>query len=239
MNRQEKSLSVILPCYNEESNLTGVVERCICVLEGIRSDYELIVVDDGSTDDTYRVASDLARFNARIVVIHHCRNGGYGRALRTGFGAAKKPLVFFMDADGQFDFGDIEKLFPLLRTAEIVVGYRITRRDALHRKINAFLFNRLVRFLFGLRVRDLDCAFKLIKREVLQTIRLSASGAAVNAELLIRAERAGFRRIEVGVNHYRRTSGEQTGARPIVVVKGLWNVFTLWRELLRETRARA
>lgn len=227
------SLSLFLPCFNEEQNVERTVRESVAALSEVTDDFEVIVVNDGSRDRTGEIAERLAAENAHVRVCHHEQNRGYGGALRTGFLAAHKDLVCFMDADGQFDVREISDLLSLADKADIVNGFRINRRDPFFRSLNAFLFNRLVRLLFGLKVTDLNCAFKLYHRKVVDAIapQLESTGAFINAEMLIRAKKAGFSIVEVGVHHYPRAAGTQTGAKLSVILRAFKELFALFRKL--------
>lgn len=198
------ALSCVLPVYNEREVIGAVVARLVASLERLRTNFEIIVVDDGSTDGTGAILDALA--DPHVRVIHLDRNAGYGCALRTGFGVATHPLVFFMDSDDQFDPDDIAAL--LTQDADIVVGYRAHRDDT---RVRAWLsngYNVLVRAILGVRARDVNCAFKLIRRQALARLDLRARGYAINAEMLARAARMGLRVQEVPVRHYGRRAGQ-------------------------------
>jgi len=225
------SVSVFFPCYNEEGNVRRTVENALRVLEKLDADFEMIVVDDGSSDGTGRIADDLAGRDRRIKVVHHPRNLGYGAALRSGFAAATKELVFYTDGDGQFDMNEMPPLLPLMEQWDIVSCYRLNRRDPLIRKINAWAWTKLVCFLFGLKVRDVDCAFKLYKREIFERIKLSSTGALIDAEILARAAGKGYRITQKGVHHYPRTSGVQTGAKLRVILRAFKELFKLHHQI--------
>jgi len=228
-----QELSVVLPAFNEEANIEKVVRCVAAYLDERQIDYEIIPVNDGSADRTGEIVDWLAREMARVRPQHHPRNRGYGAALRTGFEAAQKRFVFYMDGDGQFDIRDLDGLLPAVVDEDhIVTGYRIERRDPFIRKLNAFLFGRvLIRWLLGVRVQDLNCAFKLIPRKVLRAVRLESTGALINAELYGRALRKGFGIREVGVNHYPREAGTQTGAHLRVILRAFYDLFRLWRDI--------
>ena len=240
MSEQPKSkggpvqeLSIVLPAYNEAANIEGVVRRVVDFFEPRGIDYEVIVVNDGSHDQTGEILAQLAAELPRLRPQNHPQNQGYGAALRTGFDAATKRYVFYMDGDGQFDIADIDNLLPLASEDCIVTGYRIRRRDPFMRRLNARLFGGfLVRRLLGVKVRDLNCAFKLIPRKVLTGMRLESTGALINAELYGRAVRAGVRIREVGVNHYPRTAGVQTGAHLGVIFRAFYDLFRLRRKIV-------
>lgn len=232
-------LSIVLPAYNEEENIERVVRDVCRYMDAKGIDYEVIVVNDGSHDRTGEILERLREELPRLRPQHHPKNRGYGAALRTGFDAATRPYVFYMDGDGQFDINDLDALLPLAGEDWIVTGYRIERRDPFIRRLNAKLFgNFLVRVLLGVRVRDLNCAFKLIPRKVLDAVNLESTGALINAELYGRAVRKGFTIREVGVHHYPRTAGVQTGARLSVILRAFYDLFRLRRKIVRESRGR-
>ncbi|MHC4508285.1 MAG: glycosyltransferase family 2 protein [Planctomycetota bacterium] len=221
------SVSVFFPCYNEQENVGRAVENALMVLGKLDADFEVIVVDDGSSDDTGRIADEIAGRDSRVKVVHHERNLGYGAALQSGFKAATKELVFYTDGDGQFDMSEMPALLPLMEHCDIVSGYRLNRRDSLIRKINGWAWTKLVCLLFGLKIRDIDCAFKLYKREIFDRIELSSTGALIDAEVLARAARKGYRITQKGVHHYPRTAGVQTGASLRVVLRAFKELFEL------------
>lgn len=227
-------LSVVLPAYNEQENVERVVRDCTAFLDGTGLDYELLVTNDGSADQTGAILDRLAAELPRLRPQHHPQNRGYGAALRTGFDAATKRFVFYMDGDGQFDIRDLEKLLPLATDDDhIVTGFRIERRDPFLRRMNAKLFGGfLVKIMLGVYVRDLNCAFKLIPKKVLDAITLESTGALINAELYGRAIRKNFRIKEVGVHHYPREAGVQTGAHLSVIVRAFKELFQLRQKIV-------
>jgi glycosyltransferase involved in cell wall biosynthesis len=164
--------------------------------------------------------------------VHHRTNLGYGAALQSGFKAATKELVFYTDGDGQFDLNELPLLLPLIRQYDIVAGYRINRQDNLIRRINGWCWTKLVCLLFGMKVRDIDCAFKLYKREIFDNIELSSTGALISAEILARAVRRGYSLTQKGVHHYPRTAGKQTGANLRVIFRAFKELFNLRRRIL-------
>ena len=228
-----KELSVVLPAYNEEANIEKVVRDCIAYLEKRGLEYEILPVNDGSADRTLEILENLQKEIPQLRPQNHPQNKGYGAALRTGFDAAVKRFVFYMDGDGQFDINDLDKILPLATDEEnIVTGYRIERRDPFVRRMNAKLFGGfLVKVLLGVRVRDLNCAFKLIPKKVLDNITMESTGALVNAELYGRAIRAGFGIKEVGVHHYAREAGVQTGAHLSVILRAFVELFKLRQKI--------
>ena len=227
------SISVFLPCYNEEDNVQRTTEQAVSVLEKLGADYEVIIVNDGSSDRTGEIADELSRPNKRVRVVNHSRNLGYGAALQSGFNAATKKMVFYTDGDGQFDINELPPLLPLLGEYDIVSCYRFNRQDNIIRKINGWAWTKLGCMLFGMRVRDIDCGFKLYKKEIFDKIKLSSTGALIDTEILARAVRAGYTITERGVHHYPRTAGQQTGANLKVIFRAFKELFKLRRRIRR------
>jgi dolichol-phosphate mannosyltransferase len=200
-------ISVIIPVLNEEGSLEASVKAVCRSMEKAADRYEVIIVDDGSSDNTAAVAGALARGNSLVRVVSNAENLGYGKALRDGFSAAKYDYVFFTDADGQFDLEEFRD-FPLAaKENAIVCGYRKHKKYGLLRRFTSFCYNMLARAVIGPGVRDVNCAFKLIKRDVLEGMGLTSSGFFVNAELLAKARRAGVGVAELPVSHFCRTAG--------------------------------
>ncbi len=231
-----ESVSVVLPCYNEEDSVERIVRSTRAVLGEITEDFEIIVVDDGSRDRTGEIAGRLAETCAEVKVVRHPRRRGYGNTLRSGFRAAGKELIFYTDGDGQFDVAELRRLLFLLPEADIVTGYRKRRQDPFYRVLNSRLYNLAVRALFAVKVRDVNCAFKLYRRKVLKDMRLDSAGAFINAEIIIKAARRGCRIRETGVSHYPRTSGRPTGARPGVILTAAREMLMMrgrksWRQM--------
>ncbi|TFG45762.1 MAG: glycosyltransferase family 2 protein [Candidatus Brocadiia bacterium] len=225
------SISVFFPCYNEQANVGRTVEKALDVLGKLKADFEVIIVDDGSSDNTGREADEIAGRDGRVKVVRHQRNLGYGAALQSGFKAATKELVFYTDGDGQFDINEMPPLLALMERYDIVSCYRLNRRDSLIRKINGWCWTRLVCLMFGLKIRDIDCAFKLYKREIFDKIELSSTGALIDAEILARAARKGYRITQKGVHHYPRTSGAQSGANLRVILRAFKELLKLQRRI--------
>lgn len=228
------SITVFFPCYNEQGNVRRVVERAVDVLEKLGADYEILVVDDGSSDDTGRIADEVAAGHGRVRAIHHPRNLGYGAALQSGFRAAAKEVVFYTDGDGQFDLAELPPLLPLMDQYDIVSCYRINRQDNLIRKFNGWAWTKLVQFAFSLKLRDVDCAFKLYKRTIFHDIKMESTGALISTEILARAVRKGYTVTQRGVHHYPRTAGKQTGASPRVILLAFRELLKLRRRILTE-----
>ena len=225
------SVSAVLPAFNEASNLERAVDGMGRALASCAAESEIIVVDDGSRDGTAALLQRLARESSSLVVVRHPKNAGYGAALRSGFARARFPWVFFMDADNQFDPMELCLLIEHSGEADLVIGYRAVRRDPLIRRLNALAFFTLARLLFGYLARDVNCAFKLMRRDLLQQLGLQSAGALINTELLTLARRRGARIIQVPVHHFPRTAGTQTGAHPAVVLRAFRELVRLRRTL--------
>ena len=225
------SISVFFPCYNEQENVGRTVEKALEVMQKLNADFEVIIVDDGSSDGTGQIADEIAGRDGRVKVVHHEVNLGYGAALQSGFKAATKELVFYTDGDGQFDMNEMPPLLALMEQYDIVSCYRLNRQDSIIRKINGWCWTRLVCLMFGLKIRDIDCAFKLYKRQIFDKIELSSTGALIDTEILARAARMGYRITQKGVHHYPRTSGEQSGANIRVVLRAFKELFKLQRRI--------
>ncbi|MCX6639565.1 MAG: glycosyltransferase family 2 protein [bacterium] len=227
----QNSLSIFFPCFNEEENVQRSVDAALKAAPLVTDDFEIIVINDGSRDKTGQIADTLAAADPRVRVIHHPRNQGYGAALRSGYKGAVKDTVFYSDGDLQFDLTEITKLWPLLKDYDVITGYRIRRMDSFVRKLNSFLWTSLTKLLFRLPVRDVNCAFKLFRREVVAEMIMESAGALIDAEVFARAKKAGARITEVGVHHYPRQFGTQTGANPLVIFRAFAELFQLWWKL--------
>jgi glycosyltransferase involved in cell wall biosynthesis len=231
------SLSVFFPCYNEEANVERVTLAALAAVKKITDDYEIIIVDDGSKDRTGELADRLATEHAGVRAVHNRPNLGYGGALQRGFREAAKEYVFYTDGDGQFDFQEIPKLLPLLKEYDIVSGYRLDRQDPLVRKMNAFCWTTLVNLTFGLWLRDIDCAFKIYPRRLFDEIEMLSLGALIDTEILARAKYRGYRIGQIGVHHYPRTAGTQTGANLRVILRAFKELFRLRGKIRRSSEA--
>lgn len=216
-----KSISIVFPAYNEEANLELVLADALSVVSDLKIPYEIIVVNDGSSDNTKHYVENLQKINKNIVLINHETNKGYGQTLLDGFCASKNEWIFFSDSDRQFDLSEINKLKPYTKDADLVIGYRENRKDNGLRKFNAYLFKLTARMIFNLKFKDIDCAFKLIKKKVIEDIKLDSSSALINTELLHKSQRKNYKIIEVPVTHYPRTLGKATGANPVVIGKAI------------------
>jgi glycosyltransferase involved in cell wall biosynthesis len=228
-------LSMVFPAHDEEGNLEPLLDAAFELAAKLPQRVEVIVVDDGSRDGTARVVEGRRVREPRLRLVRHDTNRGYGAALRSGLRAARGRLVFFSDADRQFSLLELETLLAHADRYEVVVGYRAPRADPWLRRLIAALGGAAARALFGVRVRDIDCAFKLFHREVLEGMRIASDGIFVNTEVLARAARAGFRIHEVPVSHRPRRRGRQTGARPRVIARMLREGARLYPELRRRS----
>lgn len=225
------NISAFFPAHNEEGNIAELAKKTLYVLNEICDEYEVIIVNDGSKDRTLEVAKELAEIDGHVKVVNHEVNKGYGAAVKSGFASAKYEWVFFTDGDGQFDVNEIKKLTELTEKYDVIAGYRINRQDPFHRKLNAKMWSTLVNMLFRLGARDVDCAFKLLKKEILDKNTLEADGAMISTELLAKAKKGGYKIGEVGVRHYPRTAGEQSGAKLKVIIKAFIELFRLYKKL--------
>ena len=237
-------LSYFFPAHNEEANLEGLVAEALESLPAIADQFEIIAVDDGSKDRTAEIADRLAAEHPDIVrVVHHPVNRGYGGALRSGFEASRYELLAFTDGDRQFHVADLARLTARLAgpdRPDVVAGYRIKRADPVIRIVYARTYKLANRIFFGLKVKDVDCACKLFRREALEGVRVESGGAFFSAELLIKVQAAGRSVAQVGVPHYPRTAGTPTGAKPSVIwraVKDFWGLrLRMWANRERASR---
>lgn len=234
-----EAISAVLPAFNEEENIETAITRMVDVLKSLSlRDWEVIVVDDGSADRTGETAKLLAaRDPEHVRVLRHDTNRGYAQALSTGFGSARHDLIFYTDSDNQFDVGQLKELLPLVQNADIVCGFRIYRFDPLSRLVLSWGFNLLVRIAFRIKVRDIDCAFKLLRREVFDKVTIESKKFFVDAEVLAKARYYGFRMVEIGVRHYPRTAGRST-VRPSHIVSTLLELARIWRDIHSKPRGR-
>lgn len=230
-----KELSIFLPCYNEAENLEKTVKNVTENSHRVAGNWELILVNDGSKDATLALSEKLAAQDKHIRVVNHSANRGYGAALKSGLYNSKYPWITFIDADGQFDFAEIDSFIKTQEEsgADLVIGYYRRRQVSFTRKLNTLAWQTVVFLLFGLRVRDIDCGFKLIRKEVIDKIPKleSERGAFISSEFLIKAGKHHFKIIEIPVHHYPRRQGEGTGADLNVIIKSFVDLFRLWKKL--------
>ena len=233
MNKPEAAprLSIVLPAFNEEGNVERAVREAIAGALRVTEDYEVIVVNDGSSDRTAPLLASLeAEGGGRIRVLTHPSNLGYGVALRRGFHASRGELVFYTDSDNQFDLLELKDIVPLMQDNDAVLGYRIDRQDPWLRRFVSGGFNRLSSLAFGMSVRDLNCSFKLFKGEMIRALPLDASDFFIDTELVARIHRGGYRYVQRGVRHYPRTAGQST-VRPSDVPRTLVSLVRMWVKL--------
>jgi hypothetical protein len=224
-------VSFVLPAFNEDANIARAIDSTVAAAERYCEAYEVLVVDDGSTDRTAGVVAQAMRSNPSIRLMHHSTNKGYGQALRTGFEHARLDFVFFTDADNQFDMDELPLLLAWANTADCVAGYRKRRQDPLIRRANAWVWNRLVRILFFVPIRDIDCAFKLIRRSALTRMTIESGGAMINTEIITKLSRAGRTIVEVGVTHHPRLAGSPHGASVGVILRAFVEVTFMYPRL--------
>ena len=228
------SISVFFPCHNEEDAVEELIHKTLTVLQKLTSDFEIIIVDDGSTDRTAQIADRLADQISQVKAVHHETNLGYGSALQSGFKAAEKELVFYTDGDAQFDINELPTLLPLINQYDIVSCYRINRQEGLIRKFNAFCWTKLVCILFKLNLKDIDCAFKLYKRSIFDNIELESTGALIDTEILAKATRKGYSITQSPVHHYPRRAGASSGANPAVILRAFKELLKLRKKILKD-----
>ncbi|MCW1949726.1 MAG: glycosyltransferase family 2 protein [Candidatus Shapirobacteria bacterium] len=227
-------LSVFFPCYNEEKNIQNTISKAIPVLNELVKKWEIILINDGSKDNTATVLEKIKKQYSKddISIITHNPNRGYGGALKSGLYNSKYQWITFTDSDGQFDFSEISNLIKKQQStkADLVIGYYLSRQVSKTTIITSKIWELIVFILFGLKVTDIDCGFKLINKKIVDTIpKLEAErGAFISSEFLIKAKKAGFKIVEIGVHHYPRTEGKATGRNIKVILKSFSDLFRLW-----------
>ncbi len=221
-------ISVALPAYNEEASLPRTIPWVVDGLRQVTDDFEVVVVDDGSRDRTAEVVRELAKTYPEVRLVQHPVNLGYGAAVWTGITSGQKEFVFFTDADGQFDITELKRFVPYAADYDMIIGYRAPRRDPPLRLINALGWKLFVTLLFGYVARDVDCAFKLFRRDLLDQVYVESRGAAFSAEFLVKARDKGFRIKELPVTHLPREAGSPTGARPAVILRAFREMTAFW-----------
>lgn len=213
------SLSIFLPAFNEEKNLEPMVSQTLKIAKKVALKYEIILINDGSNDNTGKIADQIVAKNNCVKVIHHPKNLGYGMALRSGFSHAKYDWTFFTDSDMQFNLAHLLKFITHTASFDVIIGYRINRAEGRLRAFNAWLFKQYVNLLFRVRVKDIDCAFKLFRTSVVKTLPLESRGAMISAEILYRLKKQNIAFKQLPVRHLPRQFGSPTGNNPRVVIK--------------------
>ncbi|MEA2056879.1 MAG: glycosyltransferase family 2 protein [Patescibacteria group bacterium] len=231
MTKKLPSLSVFFPCFNEAQNIPELVEQSLQFIPQVARKFELIIVNDGSTDDTKKIAKQLVKQHSQVKLVSHRENRGYGAALQTGFKKSKYDWIFFTDGDLQFNIKEFKKFIKYTDKYSVVIGYRIKRAEGTIRAFNARLFKLYIDSLFRVHVKDIDCAFKLFKAEQIKSVKLLSTGAFVSAEFLYKLKKKGVALKQVAVKHYLRKFGEPTGANPKVIVKGVMDALKLYLKM--------
>ena len=227
------SISAFFPAFNDANTIQGLVSEALAVLTTLADDYEVILINDGSIDETPALCDALARAHPQVRVVHHERNQGYGAALQSGFAHARKDLIFYTDGDGQYDVRELAVLYPLLSAGvDVVNGFKVERADSRQRKLLGGIYNRLARLLFHLPIRDVDCDFRLLRRGVVVPLRLSVRSGAICVELVRKLHAAGCRFAEAPVHHYPRAYGRSQVFTPGGVVRMTQDFVALWLRLV-------
>ncbi len=230
MKTKLPSLSAFIPCFNEEQNVSRVVGDLERVLPEVAEKYEIIVVDDGSRDKTNSVAQALATKNSRLRIVAHDKNRGYGASLRSGFEACQYDWIFFTDGDGQFSIDELKGFVPYAAQNDAVIGFRTKRADGAHRVLNAWLLKIAVDIIFRLHVKDIDCAFKLLRASKVKKLQLHSTGALISTELLYRFKKMKVKIKQLPVTHLPRLYGTPTGSNWRVIAHAMKEFITLyWR----------
>jgi len=228
----KQGISIILPALNEEHNLEALINEVIDYFDCTHRKYEIMVVNDGSTDKTGEIADRLSITYKNVFVIHHTENKGYGKSLKDGFHASKYQYLFFTDADRQFKINSLDKFLPFMKEGKVdmVIGYRIDRKDTYFRKLLGWCFNRIMRILFFLDYKDIDCAFKLFKREAFECLEIKSDDFLFNAELLAKAKVKKMSIAQIGVEHYPRCGGKSTISYKTIYL-AIKKLLSLYREI--------
>ena len=232
MQKKLPELSIFFPFWNEEKNVKHVVESAILVAKSIAEQWEILIIDDGSSDKTYEIGRELAQKYKNVRAITHSPNRGYGAALREGFENARYKYVVFTDGDRQFDFSEVDKFVDAINGSDIVIGFRKKRRDKFVRHVLMYLLKIWDFVFFRFYFKDIDCGFKMFRKSVFNEIMpLRSEGAMITTEILAKATRKKLKIKEVDVNHYPREFGDQSGANIAVVVRAVLESFILWFDI--------
>ncbi len=231
-------VSIVLPCFNEAHNIAEAIHAARRAGRANADAHQIVVVDDGSTDGTADIVANMSRQIPELRLVEHGTNRGYGAALISGIRASRQPWVLLTDADLQFDLDQLAAFVPFSAEADLVVGWRVQRRDPLHRRVNAAAWNQLMRHTFDLPVHDVDCAFKLVRRDLVADLVLTSTGALISTELLVRVTARGARIHELAVAHRPRVAGRSSGASPGVVLRAFRELGPLRREFSERSERR-
>lgn len=229
------SISLVMPAHNEAENIEPTVTEAVPALAAVSDDFEIVVVDDGSKDDTAGVTRRLMESEPHLRLVQHPVNKGFGAAVLTGFTSATKDWILYTDADRQFVLAELVKFMPFTGQADLIAGYRAPRRDPFLRVLYGKGWSMLCTLFFGYTVRDVDCGFKLLRREIIDRLadKIDSRGATFSIEWLVRAKRAGYRFVELPVTHRPRVAGSQSGARLSVITRAFRELFRLRLKLWR------
>jgi len=232
ITNKDITLSVFFPAYYDEKNIGKVVDKAVEVLDSLQlKDYEVTIIEDGSPDKTAEVADALAAKHPKVKVIHHAQNKGYGATLYEGFTSARFDYVFYSDGDNQFDLEELRKFVALIPFSDMVVGYRKKKHYSPYRKFTSFVYNIILRLAFGIDYLDIDCAFKVIKRDLFDKITVNTKDAFIDAEIMIRAHLLGYTSTEIGVRHLPRLDGVSTAARPSIIIRTIKEIYEFRKEV--------
>ena len=227
-----KSISAFFPVYNDEGTIKLMVDRLNSVLKKVADDYEIIIVDDCSPDNSGEIADKIARKDKKVRVIHHKENKGYGGALKSGFYGSKKDWVFYTDGDAQYNVAELESLVPFAEEYDVVTGYKINRADGLYRDFVSSAYNVFVRIFFNLKTKDVDCDFRLMKRKIFDKIKLKTNGSSLDLEMMKKIQDHGFSVRNVPVHHYKRIHGESQAFKPARILKTIKELIIQWFEMV-------
>lgn len=241
MNPESKpklsSLSVFFPCYNDEGTIGSTVLKSFDILRKVANDYEVIVIDDGSKDNSLRILEELQKHYKELKVIKHDKNMGYGAALRDGFLNATKDFIFYTDGDGQYDVYELADLISRMTDGvDVVNGYKIKRSDPMHRKIIGRLYHNVMKILFNIKIRDVDCDFRLFRRNIFDKVHLESNDGGICVELVKKCQDANLKFVEVPVHHYHRISGSSQFFRVSRIYRSLKSVMKLRLTLMKNRR---
>ena len=233
------SISFVYPMYNEKDNIEEMIFRTMAVAPDLADDYEIVIVDDASTDGCGEMVDKISLQHPQVRCIHHPVNRKLGGALKTGFAAATKSMALYTDSDLPIDMNDIKLALPYMEHADLLIGYRLVRTEGLRRRVISRAYNGLIKRVFGLRVRDVNFAFKVLRRPLLDKLELRSEGSFIDAEIILEARRLGFRVREVGMMFYQRTAGKSSLAGTGVILKILQELVEYWNRRRQMDRAAA